>query len=443
MINPLALNHESLTSPPIVASRPLHSSFAWALTGNIIYALSQWGMVIALARLGTPSALGRFTLGIAISTPILMLANLQLRSVLASDAGQGYDFHEYFGLRLVTTSLALAMICTIAFTLYSDFGIAVVIAAVGLAKSVESISDLFYGLFQLNDRLDQIGKSMIIKGVISALGFSLGLYFGGHILWAIGGLAIGWMLLLVLFDIRRGLKLVAPSRKRSMGRRVDLARRTIPLGLVTTFIALNLHMPRYFIQAVMGEEQQGAFSAVAYTTVAVILIADALGHAAIPRLARFYMPGTMDQFRGLVMRLSIFAVALAVASVLAAALAGSFLLAVVFGPDYVVHAQLFTWLLASGGLSGLAFILTVGLTAARFFRVQVVMFAFVTVVNAAACAVLIPRFGLTGAAAALVIAESIHVALAALLIGYVCFSKPPVGNQFTPSREIANHSVAL
>jgi O-antigen/teichoic acid export membrane protein len=55
----------------------LHSSFAWVLIGNVIYALSQWGMVIALARLSTPSALGRFTLGIAISTPVILFANLQ------------------------------------------------------------------------------------------------------------------------------------------------------------------------------------------------------------------------------------------------------------------------------------------------------------------------------------------------------------------------------
>src|SRR5678816_1375408 len=90
----------------------LHSSFAWVLIGNVIYALSQWGMVIALARLSTPSALGRFTLGIAISTPVILFANLQLRSVLASDAARAYEFREYVGLRLLTTSLALALIST-------------------------------------------------------------------------------------------------------------------------------------------------------------------------------------------------------------------------------------------------------------------------------------------------------------------------------------------
>jgi O-antigen/teichoic acid export membrane protein len=72
--------------------------------------------------------------------------------------------------------------------LYRDPGVSFVIALVGLAKSIESISDLFYGLFQMNDRLDQIGKSMIIKGFISVLGFSAGLYLGHHILWAIAGI---------------------------------------------------------------------------------------------------------------------------------------------------------------------------------------------------------------------------------------------------------------
>jgi O-antigen/teichoic acid export membrane protein len=394
----------------------LHSSFAWVLIGNVVYALSQWGMVIALARLSTPSALGRFTLGIAISTPVILFANLQLRSVLASDAARAYEFREYFGLRLLTTFLALTLICSLAFSLYRDPGVSFVIASVGVAKSIESISDLFYGLFQMNDRLDQIGKSMIIKGFISVVGFFAGLYFGHHILWALAGLAAGWLALLLLFDVRRGRKLVSDSPRHAASRRLELARRTFPLGFVTTLMALNLYMPRYFIQGTLGEEQQGAFSAIAYTTVAVILIADALGHAAIPRLARLYVTGTLDRFRLFVVKLAAVGLALTGSSVFVAAVAGPLLLAIVFGQHYVSYSNLLTWLLASGGLSGVAALLTVGLTAARQFRVQVIMFVIVTIVNALACALFVPRLGLTGAAVALVIAESVHVAIAAILI---------------------------
>jgi O-antigen/teichoic acid export membrane protein len=425
MIESLALNRQALATARAVSTRSLHSNFAWTLAGNITYALSQWGMVIALARLSTASALGRFTLGIAISTPVVMFANLQLRSVLASDAGRGYDFREYLRLRMITTSLAFAMICVIAFVLYRDPGVSVVIAAVGLAKSVESLSDIFYGLFQLNDRLDQIGKSMMFKGLLSALGFSAGLYFGRHLLWAIAALIAGWALLLFSFDIRRGVRLLSVNRSFSATRSLQLARTTLPLGCVTALLALNLHMPRYFIHAILGEEQQGAFSAVAYTTVAVILIADALGHSVIPRLGTFYASRAMAAFRSLVLKLALFSIAVAGGAVLMAALAGRYLLAIVFGQAYVVYSDLFTWLLASGALSGVAAVLTVGLTAARFFRVQVAMFAVVTVLNAAACAIFVPAYGLSGAAIALVLAESIHVVIAAALVAYVSFSERP------------------
>ena len=62
-------------------------------------------------------------------------------------------------------------------------------------------------------------------------------------------------------------------------------------------------MPRYFIHTRLGERQLGIYSAMAYATVAMILVADSLGHCAIPRLSRLYTAGRMADFRSLLLRL--------------------------------------------------------------------------------------------------------------------------------------------
>ena len=46
--------------PPCLRGAPrplsLRKNFAWTLSGNIVYSGCQWGMLIALAKLGSPAA---------------------------------------------------------------------------------------------------------------------------------------------------------------------------------------------------------------------------------------------------------------------------------------------------------------------------------------------------------------------------------------------------
>ena len=53
----------SLT-PELPQALPLRKNFAWTLTGNVVYAGCQWGMLMAIAKLGTPAMLGQFALGL-------------------------------------------------------------------------------------------------------------------------------------------------------------------------------------------------------------------------------------------------------------------------------------------------------------------------------------------------------------------------------------------
>ena len=65
---------------------PLKRNFAWTLAGNVTYAVCQWGIFLVLARLGSPGMVGQFALGFAIANPVILLSQLQLRSLQATDA---------------------------------------------------------------------------------------------------------------------------------------------------------------------------------------------------------------------------------------------------------------------------------------------------------------------------------------------------------------------
>ena len=93
---------------------PLFVNFLWVFVGNIVYAGCQWGMLTALAKLGPPDIVGRFSLASAIASPVILFLNLQLRVVQSSDACNKFSFEDYLGVRLFTTTLAMFVIALLA-----------------------------------------------------------------------------------------------------------------------------------------------------------------------------------------------------------------------------------------------------------------------------------------------------------------------------------------
>jgi hypothetical protein len=88
----------------------LRVNFLWTLAGNVIYAACQWGILVALAKIGTVQMVGEFALALAITAPILVGAGLALRAVEATDALGEYEFRDYFSLRLLTSAAAVLVV---------------------------------------------------------------------------------------------------------------------------------------------------------------------------------------------------------------------------------------------------------------------------------------------------------------------------------------------
>ena len=433
---PLAGEQLLGATAPVVPGLSLRSNFIWVLSGNVVYAVCQWGMIVVLAKLGTAFMIGQFSLALAIATPVLTFSNLHLRVVQATDAKRLYSFAEYLQLRGVMTLAAITGIAGITWFGHYEHRTAIVILAIALAKGIETLSDIHYGLFQLNDRLDQTGRSAMLRGVLSVSVLGVTLYVTPDVLWGCIGLALVWLAALVFFDVRRGRRLLAPGvelsppqgwrrfsppwQPHAFHRQRNLMRLALPLGVVTTMASVNLNMPRYFIHSRFGEHQLGIFSAMAYAALAMTLVSDSLGHCALPRLSRLYADGRLAEFRYLLLRLLAVAGALGLAGVLAAQFMGARLLTIFYSREYAAHNKVFILLVLAIAIHCVAGVLTSGILSARCFRIQVPMFAVVAVCSALGCAWWVPSAGLAGGAAAMAVAATVHLVLAAAIVGCLC-----------------------
>src|SRR5579859_828437 len=120
--------------------RRLKTDFTWVLAGNIFYSACQWLIVVVLAKLGTPQKLGEYAWGLAISAPIVLFANFQLRSLLASDVGDRFRFAQYLTFRLLSLSAAVGIVAIVA-GMGGSGEKATVIILVAVAQAVELVSE--------------------------------------------------------------------------------------------------------------------------------------------------------------------------------------------------------------------------------------------------------------------------------------------------------------
>jgi O-antigen/teichoic acid export membrane protein len=180
----------------------------------------------------------------------------------------------------------------------------------------------------------------------------------------------------------------------------------------------------------------------AYIMVAVITIADAMGNSATPRLSRLYAAGELSRFVSLSLVLKLLALGLlfGASGVLVAYLAGPQLLTFLYGPEYAAHAHVFVWIMVAAGVGAIAALLTYCITSAKCFRPQVPMFALVVACNFAACTILVPASGLTGAAIASVISCLVHTILAAAVLGYLVLTPSSGSRESAPVPGYADDS---
>ena len=401
--------------------RRLRADFSWVLSGNVIYSACQWGIVMFLAKLGTAEQVGMYALGMAVVAPIILFANLQVRTLLASDVRDEFSFGQYMAFRAVSLLLAFLVTVVVAFFVAPDFERRAVVILVGFAQTLEYVSDTYYGLMQKCDRMDRLSRSLMFKGPLALALLCALMYFTRDVLLAIGGLVIGRLLILFVWDARLGyarrvLPALSARLEWSSGVMGRLLRLSLPLGVISMLASLTSNIPRYFIEGHLGTSDLGIYSAIASLLTAGTLVMSAFGQSILVPVARACATGDRNRYRGFVLQTAALGAAPGIGAVLVASFYGRFLLTHLFRPEYGERDDIFVWLMAAGTIlfitSGLGYVIT----AARVLVPQIPVLAANCSTVALFSALWIPRHGLVGAAQAVLAAVLVQLAGMVILL---------------------------
>ncbi|MCU1307688.1 MAG: polysaccharide biosynthesis protein [Acidobacteriaceae bacterium] len=405
----------------------LRADFSWMFVGNAIYAGGQFATLMLLAKLVRPELVGQYALGLAVVYPVIMLTNIQLRAVMTSGAQQKAHFGDYLCLRLLTTSLALVIIFAITQVLGYRWDLTAVVLMVGVAYAIETISDVYYARLQLHDKMVEISKSLIARALLSVLGLAVATYVSRSLLWGVAGVVLARAIVLFGYDICEPTHGLARQskwfpRNEALTPRFNLRVQrellwfSLPLGIVVLLTSLNSNAPSYFIKHALGERDLGIFSAMGFMISVGNMAVVSLGQCAFTRLARSYGDGNFVAFGSLLGKLLAFGATLGLCGMLFSKLAGREILTILFRPEYAERADLLSWIMAAGGVLFMAQFLGFGMTAAGYYKSQVILNIVANLSLFAACYWFVARQGLLGAIFAMLIAAIVQLAGSAMVL---------------------------
>ncbi|WP_424934302.1 lipopolysaccharide biosynthesis protein [Amaricoccus macauensis] len=391
---------------------------SWGLVGQISYVISQFILLMALARFASVEEVGRFGFASAIIIPVFFFFNLGLRVNQATDVAHRFSFNEFVYIRTIATALGCLVILIIAFTVL-DPATRLITLVFGAAKAAETFSDFFYGVFQRAERLDYVARSLAVRGFGSAVLFTIILAGTGSTgLAFLANLAV-WVVVAIFVDYLPARRIavrdgdIGPVRKDYVR---ELVRSSLPLGVNQLLSGLQGNLPRYIIGWMIGIAALGQFTVVSYAMQAVMTVTNAVGQSISARLAHYVASGNRRAYMKFFHVFLLFVTVAGVAGTLLSYVIGDWLIEFVFGSNYAGLGLIFALCILASVLRACVIILQSGLFAFRDFHLNMILRCFSIGLMFAACLIGAWSGGLIGLCWGMILTFFVHsVALWAAL----------------------------
>ena len=151
-------------------TRPSNQSiYIWNIVGSMTNAFMSMVILAIVTRTLDNQQTDIFSIAWSISQLMATIGTFQIRTYQATDVTERYKFNQYFAFRCLTVVIMiLASIIYIAEKRYSFYKTMIVLI-ICLFRAVDSLADVYEGVFQQKERLDLAGKALTYRIVIIIL----------------------------------------------------------------------------------------------------------------------------------------------------------------------------------------------------------------------------------------------------------------------------------
>ena len=321
----------------------LKQNLLWNTVGCLIYQGCQWLTTILVVLLSTSyENSGILAFAMATGNVYTGLATYNVRTFQVSDINNQFSSKNYIGFRIATILIATVACLAYSFAVAPSLSTGVAIAAYLLFKADESFVNVLYGIDQKAQRMDYIGISQGIRGILSIASFCLALIFADDLTVAFVAMFVCCAAVTLLFDIPKSKKIDAVGF--DLPRRIcrDLFKLCAPSVIAILAYGLVATIARQWFGLQYGEEALGIYSAVATPCVLVQVMANYLYNPFLVPIARSWTSHNSSELLSQLKKLISGMLAVVAICLVAALVAGAPVIELIYGDSIKDYSWMIT-----------------------------------------------------------------------------------------------------
>lgn len=314
-------------------------SISWTTLANIVLALAKFSMIWLIAKELSPYSVGVFTLATAVISPIMLFANMKLRTMYVKSINENNIF-LFIRTRTTVSIFSFIVITIISVVFFSNIWL--IFICIALMRVLDLYADLLYGELQKKDQLKTAAQYLIVKQILLTIVFGLTLFYFSDLLKALAAQLL--VQTAITFYEKRKILHNYLEKKTALNIR-KLLIISLPIGVTQLIISLNTYIPRYILEGSAGTEILGYFSVISYITVVSNIVIGSITQSYLKPIAKLTAFNKRDELKNLLYK-KLYTVSFMLFIVLLAAVYffSEGLLTVVFDASYAEYKTALIWL---------------------------------------------------------------------------------------------------
>ena len=298
----------------------LRENVIWNTVGSVFYQGCMWLLTVLVVRLSSDyQNSGMLAFAMSVGNVYFVMGTYNMRTFQVSDVNRLYSTRNYVALRVLTVSVSYAL-CLIYSALISPSPQTLLVVIVFLLfKADEAFINVLYGADQTHMRLDYVGKSQLMRGILCVAAFSLGMVMSDSLAFSLFLMFAGCLSMTFAYDIPK-TRALSESLFPSISRRqcVTLLRQCLPAALGILIGNFVMSSARQYFGVAYGESSLGIYASVATPCVIIQVLAQNLYTPMLGPIAHEYKDGDIRRAKISAMKLLaiVAGVALALSAVL-------------------------------------------------------------------------------------------------------------------------------
>ena len=368
----------------------------WNTIGTTLNSFSSMIFLLVITRINGIELSGVFSYAFSMCAIFQSIANYGGRNFQVSDYKKVFSDSEYFSSRFITVIGSVVVVLTYLLFFLNSFDVIYFVLILMLVKFTETFADVYYGIFQKNDRLDYVGKSYTFKNLLGIIIFFLIDILTKNIYYPVLSMLFVNILIFYFYDY---LKVSKVSKLRIVSFKKSSAVLKASFGFfIYNFLVLVIsNIPRMTVYQFLSESELGYYGILVMIPSVMTLLGSLIISPVLTDLSMYHNEKRYTDFDSLVRKLVIITLTISILCMIGAYFLGDPVLSLLYGISFDGYSFTFLVFIVAGTFNVLTVILSNLLTIYRKTKLQVFLYLSVLIFGITISIIATIHLGMNGA----------------------------------------------